>query len=155
MLDVPNFVIKGSELQAAAPSMPQDGEVRRLDFACDAAANGSVQPLWFAAPSGPVSFCPLTNTQMTGLSRSRVVLRSRVSSCSCAASTSTTRRLRLCCVPNKSTITEPHFVWPSLSDEDWVKVELALKDLILAVRHFFTVHDYALPAPRTSVNATA
>jgi pre-mRNA-processing factor 8 len=37
--------------------------------------------------------------------------------------------------PDKATITEPHFVWPTLSDEEWVKVELALKDLILAVRN--------------------
>ena len=36
--------------------------------------------------------------------------------------------------PDKNTITEPHFVWPSLSDEEWIKVEVALKDLILAVR---------------------
>ena len=35
--------------------------------------------------------------------------------------------------PDKNTITEPHFVWPTLSDEDWIKVELAMKDLILAV----------------------
>lgn len=35
--------------------------------------------------------------------------------------------------PDKNTITEPHFVWPSLNDEDWIKVEVALKDLILAV----------------------
>ena len=35
--------------------------------------------------------------------------------------------------PDKSTITEPHFVWPTLSDEEWIKVEVALKDLILAV----------------------
>lgn len=35
--------------------------------------------------------------------------------------------------PDKNTITEPHFVWPSLSDEDWIKVEVAMKDLILAV----------------------
>ena len=34
--------------------------------------------------------------------------------------------------PDKNTITEPHFVWPSLADEDWIKVEVALKDLILA-----------------------
>jgi len=34
--------------------------------------------------------------------------------------------------PDKSTITEPHFVWPSLSDEEWIKVEVAMKDLILA-----------------------
>jgi len=31
-------------------------------------------------------------------------------------------------------ITEPHFVRPSLSDNEWIKVEVALKDLILAVR---------------------
>ena len=37
--------------------------------------------------------------------------------------------------PDKNTITEAHFVWPSLSDEEWIKVEVALKDLILAVRH--------------------
>ena len=35
--------------------------------------------------------------------------------------------------PDRSVITEPHFVWPTLSDEDWIKVEVALKDLILAV----------------------
>jgi hypothetical protein len=35
--------------------------------------------------------------------------------------------------PDKSTITEPHFVWPSLSDEEWIKVEVAMKDVILAV----------------------
>lgn len=35
--------------------------------------------------------------------------------------------------PDKNTITEPHFVWPSLADEEWIKVEVALKDLILAV----------------------
>lgn len=34
--------------------------------------------------------------------------------------------------PDKSIITELHHVWPSLTDEQWVKVEIALKDLILA-----------------------
>merc|ERR1740130_2422962 len=34
--------------------------------------------------------------------------------------------------PDKTTVTEPHHVWPSLDDEDWIKVEVALKDLILA-----------------------
>ncbi|QRW03351.1 pre-mRNA-processing-splicing factor 8 [Ceratobasidium sp. AG-Ba] len=33
--------------------------------------------------------------------------------------------------PNKSTITEPHFVWPMLTDDEWIKVEVALRDLIL------------------------
>merc|ERR1712127_19865 len=34
--------------------------------------------------------------------------------------------------PDKTVITEPHHVWPSLADEQWIKVEVALKDLILA-----------------------
>jgi len=34
--------------------------------------------------------------------------------------------------PDKSVVTEPHHVWPSLSDEQWIKVETSLKDLILA-----------------------
>jgi pre-mRNA-processing factor 8 len=39
--------------------------------------------------------------------------------------------------PDKNTITEPHFIWLSLSDEEeWTKVELAMKDLILAVSFF-------------------
>lgn len=34
--------------------------------------------------------------------------------------------------PDKSVVTQPHHVWPSLTDEQWVKVEVTLKDLILA-----------------------
>jgi pre-mRNA-processing factor 8 len=34
--------------------------------------------------------------------------------------------------PNKGTITQPHHVWPTLEDEEWIRVELALRDLILA-----------------------
>ena len=33
--------------------------------------------------------------------------------------------------PNKSTVTQPHHVWPTLEDEEWIRVELALRDLIL------------------------
>ena len=33
--------------------------------------------------------------------------------------------------PDKTTVTEPHHIWPSLSDEAWIKVEVALKDIIL------------------------
>lgn len=46
--------------------------------------------------------------------------------------------------PNKSTITQPHHIWPSLNDDEWVSVEVALKDLILA--------DYA---KRNSVNTAS
>ncbi|RVD87059.1 uncharacterized protein DFL_005307 [Arthrobotrys flagrans] len=33
--------------------------------------------------------------------------------------------------PDKTVITEEHHIWPSLSDERWVKVETSLRDLIL------------------------
>ena len=59
--------------------------------------------------------------------------------------------------PDKNTITEPHFVWPSLSDEEWIKVEVALKDLILAVRLVKVVlmTAYLIIACRTSASVTA
>ncbi|KAI7124478.1 Pre-mRNA-processing-splicing factor, partial [Hortaea werneckii] len=33
--------------------------------------------------------------------------------------------------PDKSVVTQEHHIWPSLSDDDWVKVEVQLRDLIL------------------------
>uniref|UniRef100_A0A183BZ37 MPN domain-containing protein n=1 Tax=Globodera pallida TaxID=36090 RepID=A0A183BZ37_GLOPA len=33
--------------------------------------------------------------------------------------------------PDRTTVTEPHHIWPTLTDEEWIKVELALKDMIL------------------------
>ncbi|KAF3904469.1 hypothetical protein AA313_de0200945 [Arthrobotrys entomopaga] len=33
--------------------------------------------------------------------------------------------------PDKTVITQEHHIWPSLTDEDWVKVEVSLRDLIL------------------------
>ena len=56
--------------------------------------------------------------------------------------------------PDKSTITEPHFVWPSLSDEEWIKVEVAMKDLILAVCsvNFLSNSEVVTHVYRTLVN---
>ena len=34
--------------------------------------------------------------------------------------------------PDKTTITERHHIWPTLTFEEWIKVEVQLKDLILA-----------------------
>lgn len=34
--------------------------------------------------------------------------------------------------PEKVTVTEAHHIWPTLADEEWIKVEVQLKDLILA-----------------------
>jgi len=34
--------------------------------------------------------------------------------------------------PDRNTVTESYHIWPTLSDDEWMKVEVALKDLILA-----------------------
>ena len=41
-------------------------------------------------------------------------------------------KTRVILKPDKTTVTEAHHIWPSLTDEEWVRVEVALKDLILA-----------------------
>jgi pre-mRNA-processing factor 8 len=41
-------------------------------------------------------------------------------------------RAKIILKPDMNTVTLPHHIWPSLSDEDWIRVEVALKDLILA-----------------------
>jgi pre-mRNA-processing factor 8 len=41
-------------------------------------------------------------------------------------------KARMILRPDKTIVTQPHHVWPSLTDEQWIKVEIALKDLILA-----------------------
>lgn len=43
-----------------------------------------------------------------------------------------TDRTKVILKPDKTTITEPHHIWPTLNDEEWIRVEVALKDLILA-----------------------
>ncbi|KAK5100481.1 pre-mRNA-splicing factor 8 [Lithohypha guttulata] len=42
-----------------------------------------------------------------------------------------TDKTKLILRPDKTVITQPHHIWPSLSDEDWQKVEVQLRDLIL------------------------
>ena len=43
-----------------------------------------------------------------------------------------TERTKIILKPDKITITEPHHIWPTLKDDEWIKVETQLKDLILA-----------------------
>jgi pre-mRNA-processing factor 8 len=35
--------------------------------------------------------------------------------------------------PDKTIVTEPHHIWPTLNDEQWLKVECGLRDLILSL----------------------
>lgn len=39
---------------------------------------------------------------------------------------------RMILKPNKQVITQPNHIWPTLTDDEWVKVENELKNLILA-----------------------
>ena len=41
-------------------------------------------------------------------------------------------RTKVLLKPEKTTLTEPHHIWPSLDADQWVKVEVTLKDMILA-----------------------
>ena len=41
-------------------------------------------------------------------------------------------RAKMILKPDKTTITKPNHIWPSLTDDQWVKVEVDLKNLILA-----------------------
>jgi len=42
-----------------------------------------------------------------------------------------TDKTKLILRPDKSVITQPHHIWPSLSDEAWIEVEKQLRDMIL------------------------
>lgn len=33
--------------------------------------------------------------------------------------------------PNKTIITKPNHIWPSLTDEEWIKVEVEMKNLVI------------------------
>ena len=41
-------------------------------------------------------------------------------------------RAKMILKPDKTTITESHHIWPTLSATEWINCEVALKDLILA-----------------------
>ena len=40
-------------------------------------------------------------------------------------------RAKMILRPDLESVTEPHHVWPTLSDEEWISAEVALKDMIL------------------------
>jgi hypothetical protein len=111
-----------------------DSELKYIvPLACHTAADGLVQSLWCGS-RGSASYPSLISrlsddwlksiSSYTAFSRLILLLRGlHVNN----------EKAKVILHPDKSTITEPHFVWPSLGDEEWIKVEVAMKDLILAV----------------------
>ncbi|KIO18958.1 hypothetical protein M407DRAFT_63500, partial [Tulasnella calospora MUT 4182] len=114
LLDFPNIVIKGSELQLpfqACMKMEKFGDLI-LRATQPQMVLFNLYDDWLKSISSYTAFSRLI-LLLRGLhvnnEKAKIILR-----------------------PDKSTVTEAHFVWPTLSDDEWIKVEVALKDLILA-----------------------
>jgi len=114
LLDFPNIVIKGSELQ-----LPFQACLKIEKFGDLIVKATSPQMVLFNLYDDWLK----TISSYTAFSRLILILR---------ALHVNIERARIILKPNKTTVTEPHNVWPTLTDEEWIKVEVALKDLILA-----------------------
>lgn len=114
LLDFPNIVIKGSELQ-----LPFQACLRIEKFGDLILKATSPQMVLFNLYDDWLK----SISSYTAFSRLILILR---------ALHVNNERTRMLLKPNKTTITDPHHIWPTLSDEEWIKVEVSMKDLILA-----------------------
>ncbi|WOO77065.1 Pre-mRNA-processing-splicing factor 8 [Vanrija pseudolonga] len=114
LLDFPNIVIKGSELQ-----LPFQATLKMEKFG-DLILRATQPQLvlfnlyddWLKSISSYTAFSRLIlilRALHVNNEKSKIILR-----------------------PDRNTITESYHVWPTLSDEEWMKVEVALKDVILS-----------------------
>lgn len=114
LLDFPNIVIKGSELQ-----LPFQACLKVEKFGDLILKATEPQMVLFNLYDDWLK----TISSYTAFSRLILILR---------ALHVNTERTKVLLKPDKTTLTEPHHIWPTLSDDDWIKVEVQLKDLILA-----------------------
>ncbi|OMJ15120.1 Pre-mRNA-processing-splicing factor 8 [Smittium culicis] len=113
-LDFPNIVIKGSELQ-----LPFQACLKIEKFGDLILKANEPQMCLFNLYDDWLK----TISSYTAFSRLVLILRSlHVNN----------EKTKIILRPDKTTFTEPHHVWPTLTDEQWVSVENNLKDLILA-----------------------
>jgi len=114
LLDFPNIVIKGSELQ-----LPFQACLKVEKFGDLILKATEPQMVLFNLYDDWLR----TISSYTAFSRLILILRSlHVNN----------DRTKIILKPDKTTITEPHHIWPTLTDDEWIKVEVTLKDLILA-----------------------
>lgn len=113
MLDFPNIVIKGSELQ-----LPFQACLKVEKFGDLILKATEPQMVLFNLYDDWLK----TISSYTAFSRLILILR---------ALHVNNERTKIILKPDKTTITEPHQIWPSLTDEQWIQVEVKLKDLIL------------------------
>lgn len=113
LLDFPNIVIKGSELQ-----LPFQACLKVEKFGDLILKATEPQMVLFNIYDDWLN----TITSYTAFSRLILILRAlHVSN----------DRTKVILRPDAETTTQPHHIWPSLTDEQWLKVEVQLKDLIL------------------------
>ncbi|KAK0526747.1 pre-mRNA-splicing factor 8 [Tilletia horrida] len=113
LLDFPNIVIKGSEMQLpfqACMKLEKFGDLI-LRATQPQMVLYSLYDDWLKSISSYTAF-------------SRVILLLR-------ALHVNQEKAKIILRPNIHTVTEPHHIWPTLSDDEWIKVEVALRDLIL------------------------
>jgi len=114
LLDFPNIVIKGSELQLpfqACLKVEKFGDLI-LKATEPQMVLFNIYDDWLKTISSYTAFSRLIlilRALHVAMDRTKIILR-----------------------PDKTVNTESHHIWPSLTDEQWIKVEVALKDLILA-----------------------
>ena len=126
LLDFPNIVIKGSELQ-----MPFQACMKIEKFGDLILKATEPQMVLFNIYDDWLK----SISSYTAFSRLVLILR---------ALHVNNDKTKMLLKPDKTIITQPHHVWPDLTDEQWIKVEIALKDLILG--------DYA---KKNNVNVSA
>ncbi|KAI9486401.1 MAG: splicing factor Prp8 [Benjaminiella poitrasii] len=114
LLDFPNIVIKGSELQ-----LPFQACLKVEKFGDLILKATEPQMVLFNLYDDWLK----TFSSYTAFSRLVLILR---------ALHVNTDKTKMILRPDRSTITEPHHIWPTLTDEEWAKVEVQMKDLILA-----------------------
>eukprot|EP01111_Echinosteliopsis_oligospora_P011820 TRINITY_DN3982_c0_g1_i2.p1 TRINITY_DN3982_c0_g1~~TRINITY_DN3982_c0_g1_i2.p1 ORF type:complete len:1423 (+),score=334.26 TRINITY_DN3982_c0_g1_i2:290-4270(+) len=114
LLDFPNIVIKGSELQ-----LPFQACLRIEKFGDLILKATEPQMVLFNIYDDWLK----SISSYTAFSRLILILR---------ALHVNNERAKVILKPDKTTVTESHHIWPTLTDEEWVKVEMTLKDLILA-----------------------
>ncbi|KAL4464690.1 hypothetical protein ABPG74_011251 [Tetrahymena malaccensis] len=114
LLDFPNIVIKGSEMQLPFQSCLKVEKLGDLILKAT-----EPQMVVFNLYDNWMSSC----SSNTAFSRLILVLR---------ALHVNIDKARMILKPNKQVITQPNHIWPTLTDDEWVKVENELKNLILA-----------------------
>ena len=114
LLDFPNIVIKGSDLQ-----LPFQASLKIEKFGDIILKATEPQMLLFNLYDDWLR----TISSYTAFSRLILILR---------ALHVHNDRAKMILKPDKTTVTEAHHVWPTLTDDEWCRVEVSLKDLILA-----------------------